>query len=138
MTPLHWLAQRGRISTMKRLLKHKDVNVNAQTASGETPLHYAVLSGNTLCLKILLSQKEIDPNLTFSSRQYPRLTPLHLAISLGYLESVKILLQSPSVDVTIKTRTSLTALDLANQSATANKDEIITLVRKALNMPEDL
>ncbi|PWW73286.1 ankyrin [Tuber magnatum] len=117
-TPLILTSFHGYIDTVRLLVSHRDVNINAQDDDLRTPLAFAVQRGYKEVVQTLLSHPLIDVNL--ADRNH--CTPLHTAaggVIRGGEEIVKLLLQDPRVDVNVVNKVGWTPLHIAAATGTA-------------------
>jgi ankyrin repeat protein len=115
-TPLHWATEWNQIEMVKELLNHK-VSINVQDCVGETPLYMAVRQNYLEIVKLLL-QNGADVNIKTNNGE----TPFHFAVKCGMVAMIKELI--PYVDLSVKNRDGLTALDLVST------DEIRELINQ--------
>jgi ankyrin repeat protein len=101
-------------------------DLNAVTSDGWTALHFAAFKGYDKITKLLLDAG-IDPNL--QGYRYGR-TALHYAAEQGRLNSAVQILQK-NVDINIKDKSGITALDLAIKS---DHKDIIAAIKSQKNV----
>ena len=114
--PLHVAAFENDLTTLKKLLAAKDVDLNVRlefrTFPGYTPLHMAAFEGHGKAVEMLASKKA-DLNLVETSKKR---TALHLAAANGRTEAVKALVKA-GADFKLKDKLGNTALSLASEKA---------------------
>ncbi len=86
---LHWTAQGGLIKTANRLVKSKNVDLNATNSGGQTPLHVAAQSGELAFVDFLL-KRNAKMDVEDSNGMYPLL----LAASEGHAKVVESLIKN--------------------------------------------
>lgn len=92
------------------LVQHEKIDVNLGQEDGQTALHYASIGGHSRFAFELLKKEKVDVNKrTWSCGN----TPLICASSAGHLGIVRMLLRNKNVDVHVKNKAGLTALDVA-------------------------
>lgn len=117
-TPLILASFHGYVDTVRLLVSHRDVNVNAQDDDLRTSLAIAAQRGYKDVVQILLSHPLIDVNLADQSR----CTPLHTTAGgmiRGGEEIVKLLLEDTRVDVNVINKVGWTPLHIAAATGTA-------------------
>ncbi len=85
-----------------------NANIEAITTFGRTALHLSTMKGHYECVKLLLESKS---NVDSTDKEFN--TPTHYACEYGYLEILKMILDF-SPDLTLKNRSGLTCIDVAN------------------------
>jgi hypothetical protein len=88
-TQLHFCAQKGFTTSVKRLLSIRNINVNVKAVSGDTPLHYAVRNGHIEIVRLLL-QNGAEVN----ARSKHGFTPLHWAAYNGHVDILHLLVEN--------------------------------------------
>lgn len=86
VTALHVACKRGMIGMVKRLLQHKDIDVNKKDGQKNIPLHAACLSG----IKDIVLDL-IDARANIMEENANKMTPLHVAVVEQKLEIVKLI-----------------------------------------------
>jgi hypothetical protein len=89
-TQLHFCAENGLTSSVKRLLSIRNINVNVKEDEyGETPLHDAALNGHIEIARLLLQNgADVNANDNFGY------TPLHDAASHGHVNILHLLVET--------------------------------------------
>lgn len=108
-TALHRASKQGHIEVVKRLLKEKDVAVNALWTSRShfSALMVACVGGHTEVIKLLLTRPDIDTNKETPTRGW---TALFFAGDMDFKEIVEMLLKHPKIDVSHQDRAGYTIL----------------------------
>lgn len=124
MTLLMQLVQNGDHVGIVRLVKVKDLNINAQSQKNEnqTALHMAAVSKKRACVEALLKHKDIDVNV----RREDGNTALHVAIDEGAIACAKLLSDHPKMDGSIVNSREETVLHLVLEQ------EDLDLVKKVV------
>lgn len=117
--PLHWAAQNGDLATLKRQLKHTDIN-HPQGEYQWTALHMAAIGGAIETIKLLLDKGADQQAIEL---EYQR-TALHLAAILGHVTAVKLLATAATLD----TRDSQTETALHMSSDNGHLPVVQTLI----------
>jgi hypothetical protein len=89
-TQLHFCAENGFTSSVKRLLSIRNINVNVKSdMSGATPLHYAALKGHIEIARLLLHNgAEVNAKGDYGS------TPLYWAAIHGHVDILHLLVEN--------------------------------------------
>jgi hypothetical protein len=91
-TQLHFCAEKGLTTSVKRLLSIRNINVNVKDDEyGKTPLHFAAANGHVEIVRLLL-QNGADVNAR-NNNNYGN-TPLHLAASHGNVDILHLLVEN--------------------------------------------
>jgi len=85
----------NRVAIIERLLRRREIEVNAADEIQNTALHIAAARGHTETVRLLLQHPDIQVNL----RDYMGWTPLSKAAFGGHLEVVRLLLGRPELEV---------------------------------------
>jgi len=129
-TALHFAAWHGLTDLLKFLLE-KGAQVAARTRDGDTALHQAVFGNRTRSVMHLLETHAdtlIPPAIPIpnaplekymDSQKADGCTPLHLAAAADHVEMLDILLAA-GAKTTLKNRSGLTALQVAQQQQRSN------------------
>ena len=125
---LHYAARFGCTECLKLILNQRDIDVNQTGPDRVTPLFTAIEHNHPNCLRALLSHQDINVNCLNSEK----MTPLQYAVTLGHLDCIKALMNHENIDTTIKDKNNQTALDLANESTSFHKQEMIKLINPDL------
>jgi hypothetical protein len=89
-TQLHYCADNGLTTSVKRLLSIRNINVNVKDdGDGWTPLHWAALNGHVEITRLLL-QNGAEVNAESNGGW----TPLHWAASQGYIDILHLLVEN--------------------------------------------
>lgn len=110
LTPLLYAVKSGRQSTVKLLLKSNILDVNFRYHSG-TALMEAVLRKSENRVTTLLNDKRTHVNVVDNNNE----TPLMKACQLKLSNIVQLLLRQPKIDLLVKNKKGLTAMDVAGQ-----------------------
>ena len=92
-TPLHRACQFGHHQVVQVLLKHPQIDVNAQDAEEATPLFLASQKGHTEVVALLVADKRVDVNKPW----WDGVTPLLMACQEGHLDVIRLLLVHPRI-----------------------------------------
>ena len=92
-TALHYSCKKGRISMMRKLVKHK-ADVNAKTDSGYTPLTLAAINKHD---NVVHALSEYDCEV-YAKKQDAFTALLHSSCERGYVGIVRILFKEDEVD----------------------------------------
>jgi hypothetical protein len=104
MTPLHFAASRGNLTTVDVLLKYQ-APLDVQDNAGMSPLHAAVIHDREkVATRLISAGCAVD---VADLRGY---TPLHLAASTGQLALVRLLVEVGGCSLVAKTRLQLTPM----------------------------
>ena len=114
---------KGDVSTLRRLLRHENIDINTGSIWG-TPLCFAAYHGQAVIVRELLSEPGIDINLAFDNGS----TPLYLAAQQGHMEVVKLLLAASGIKVNLATGVGATPLCVA---AEEGRVEVVKLLLAA-------
>lgn len=109
-TALHRASKQGHTEVVRRLLKEKDVAVNAlwTSWSHRSALTVACVGGHTEVIELLLTRPDIDINKeTLTPRGW---TALFFAGDMDFKEIVEMLLKYPKIDVNHQDRAGYTTL----------------------------
>lgn len=99
MTQLHYYANRGQLSLVKRLVETFHADVSKKDLSGMTPLHYAAKSGRAFVVKWLLQYGGAAKEVNTQDKNGK--TPLHYAASLPNPNTARYLIESGAdLDIT--------------------------------------
>ena len=128
----------GHRNCVEELLKYKEIDVNAVDKEGKTLLHLAIQTNKPELVEVLLSHKSINPNIAITSPTYEGYTPLHFAAMYSNVECLNLLLACQKIDPSLKTKTDLTALSIAEQSKSNKRDELNTILSRAMNKNVEL
>uniref|UniRef100_T1IRX0 SET domain-containing protein n=1 Tax=Strigamia maritima TaxID=126957 RepID=T1IRX0_STRMM len=90
-TALHTACIHNRVETVRKLLSHPEIDVNAVDNAGWTPLHEACNRGNIDCVRQLLGS-ETTPHIDVMSKNVDGITPLHDAVMNDHVEIARLLL----------------------------------------------
>ena len=88
-TQLHYCAENGLTTSVKRLLSIRNIDVNVKDVYGWIPLHEAAINGHVEIVRLLL-QKGADVN----AREEDDWTSLHFAALEGHIEIARLLIQN--------------------------------------------
>jgi ankyrin repeat protein len=95
-TPLHIAVASQESEIVSILLKHPDIDVNAQNIRGETPLMYGIPVAQPEIIQLLLDHPKIDVNIqTFDEKESA------LTFAIQYLQSVKLDMLLEKIDIQI-------------------------------------
>ncbi len=108
-TPLHLAAANGKLSAVRALLEHADINVNAENHYAITPLHLAALNNQGYVVRVLLSNVNVNVNAADRAGN----TPIHIATIRGQLNAVGALLVHPNININAVSQDGNTPLHLA-------------------------
>ena len=97
---LHDACQRGKINTVKHLMRYLKFSGKENNLNGENPFHIACKEGHLGIAKYLIEEHNLDPKTKNSKGD----SPLHLACSGGHLEIVKYLIEKHSAKPFIDNR----------------------------------
>lgn len=112
LSPLHWAAKHGHVSTAGVLLR-AGVSRDARTKTDRTPLHMACQEGHQLVAEVLLGHgADID------AQDMLKMTPLHWAVEREHMEVVGCLLRHGS-DMSRLNKFEKTCLDIATDHQNA-------------------
>ena len=109
-TALHQASKQGHTEVVRRLLKEKDMAVNAlwTSWSHRSALMVACVGGHTEVIELLLTRLDIDVN---KETPTPRgWTALFFAGDMDFKEIVEMLLKHPKIDVNHQDRAGYTTL----------------------------
>jgi hypothetical protein len=107
-TQLHFCADKGLTTSVKRLLSIRNINVNVKNdANGETPLHYAAWNGHVEIVRLLL-QNGAEVNVRSNGGS----TPLHWAAIFGHVDILHLLVENDA-DLEAQNNTGMRALHRA-------------------------
>jgi len=104
MTPLHFAASRGNLTTVDVLLKY-GAPLDLQDSAGMSPLHSAVIHDREKVAMRLISR-----GCAVDVADLRGFTPLHLAASTGQLALVRLLVEVGGCSLVAKTRLQLTPM----------------------------
>ena len=105
--PLMVAGHSGRINTFNELLKHPDIDINAQPNKMDTALIRVSRNGYAEMVKKLVERPEIDVNI---QRKDDGETALIAACFAAKEQAVNELLKHPDIDVNLQNKDGLTAL----------------------------
>ena len=94
-TSLHLAVSKHFIRSVKLLISHDEIDVNAHSKRGITPLHLAVEVGDLEIVKVLAAHPKVDIN----AKAFKGYTPLHFAIKKERMEILKYLSSLPQIDL---------------------------------------
>jgi ankyrin repeat protein len=83
------------LGAVAKLLKDKNIDLNAFNEHGYTPLHFACSKGLLEVVKLLLKNERVNLNKVNIFCE----TPLHMACEYGHIEVIKFLIQDNRVDI---------------------------------------
>ena len=105
---LHYCAEMGLTTSVKRLLSIRNINVNVKDDyRGDTPLHYAAENGHIEIARLLL-QNGADLNVRSNRGR----TPLHLAAENGNVDILHLLVEN-GVDLEVQANNGSRTLHFA-------------------------
>jgi ankyrin repeat protein len=113
----------GKKNTVKALLNHKSIDVNATKKNSVTPLYIATQNGYKDIVEMLLKQRA---NVNCAKNN--GLTPLFIAAEYGWIPIVKALLLHKAIRVNLASHNGVTALYMAAQNG---HTEIVELLLKS-------
>jgi ankyrin repeat protein len=118
---------------IKKLLKTKNMNIDAQINDGATLLHMAVMRDCEEVVRLLLN-KGANPNV---GNLYNNTTPLHFAAKKDYPEIAKILCDTNKVNVNAQDNERQTPLHWAAENG--NRELVTTLLIRGadINMQDN-
>jgi len=87
-TMLHQACSVRNVPTIRALLRHPQIDVNASNARGATPCHRVCTSLSPLATRLLLQDSRVDVNLPDQRGR----TPFWLAAANGHLEALKLMI----------------------------------------------
>uniref|UniRef100_T1JIZ8 BRCT domain-containing protein n=1 Tax=Strigamia maritima TaxID=126957 RepID=T1JIZ8_STRMM len=90
-TALHTACIHNRVETVRKLLSHPGIDVNAVDNAGWAPLHEACNRGNIDCVRQLLGS-ETTPRVDVMAKNVDGITPLHDAVMNDHFEIARLLL----------------------------------------------
>lgn len=125
-TPLSRAARQGDKASWLRLLSHPGIDVNAYHRGGLTPLQVLYLSCTRHQALDLMQHLCRDPRLNPNKRSAAGLSTMELCLLTRDIRFVRMLLALPQLDVSIRSKDGLTALETAARSAGS---DIIALLR---------
>ena len=114
---------RGDVRTLRRLLRHENIDINTGSIWG-TPLCFAAYQGQAVIVRELLSEPGIGINLAYENGT----TPLNFAAQKGHVEVVKLLLAASGIKVNLATGLGATPLCVA---AGEGRVEVVKLLLAA-------
>lgn len=94
--------------TVNLLLNSKNIRLDVEY-EGLTPLQYAITRKHTDIVQILINR-----HVGVNAKSTSGTTALHMAVSCGYKDVVAMLLKYPYIDLDIKDKQGLTAIELAS------------------------
>ena len=121
---LHIACQLGRLDCVKVLLNDTRTNVNIKGPNRITPLLTCITKNQSQCMQELLKHPKININICNDYQQ----TPLHYSILNDKVEFVKLLVANPNISFTATDENGKTASDLAKESQSAHRKEILELL----------
>ena len=78
------------IDTIKRILRNKDVQIDALRHPGLSALHHVCLNGNMKIMKLFVAH---DPNMNLNLKSKDGFTPLKLAVLHGHFDISQLLIE---------------------------------------------
>ncbi|KAJ8645321.1 hypothetical protein MRB53_007069 [Persea americana] len=111
------------VIAVETILKHCPDSAELVDLSGRNALHLAVRKNNESTLRSLLKRREF--RMLINGPDYAGNTPMHLAAQQKYGEMIELLLKCKHVDLSIKNKEGLTALDICR--VTRNKEGLTAL-----------
>ena len=121
---LHIASQFGNLECIKVLLKNSRTNINIKGPLRITPLFSAIENKQLECAKVLLAHSNINVNIRNESQQ----TPLLYAIENDRFDFVKLLISHPNINLSTFDGNGKTASDLATESKSTHRKEILELL----------
>ncbi|XP_063953974.1 GA-binding protein subunit beta-1-like [Lytechinus pictus] len=107
LSPLHWAAKHGHVSTSEVLIR-AGVSRDARTKVDRTPLHMACQEGHQQVAEVL-----INAGADIDAHDMLRMTPLHWAVEREHMEVVGCLLKH-GADMTKINKFDKTCIDIAS------------------------
>ena len=95
---------------LEELLKHDDIDINAQDMNGDTPFHLIVFRNHTSALHLFLGRAELN------RQNYIGDTPLHVAIKKHHFDIMDSIIQViDSSFLSIRNKDGFTTEELARE-----------------------
>ena len=126
-TIVHYAANSGNLSILKKAIDHCSSNINQCNYNGITPLHYASSKGHIDVVKFLLSLDNININESGT----PSKTPIRGAIENEHFDVIK-LLATHGAEIDDKDEFGKTAIDCAKSN------EVKELLKKIIRFKDSI